>query len=239
MTTWVCCALWLSVGCASDAESFRLGEELLFEGDYAAARAAFLKLSQQESLLKDRAAYMSALSIYRAGQYEAAAREWADLTRRTEDEYAGARAQYGRAWAAIRLRDWAGAGMHLDRLPILFPESDLLHRGAFLRARLGDGPEFWRRSPSTARWLSTFLPGAGQIYAGRYGNGAISALLNGAFFYFLGKAVSDERWVDAAFIYFLGARFYWGGRQNAARFASEYNERETERFIERLGRMGR
>ena len=82
-----------------------------------------------------------------------------------------------------------------------------------------------------------FLPGAGQVYAERYGNGAVSALLNGAFLYFMGKAAADERWVDAAFIYLIGARFYWGGRENAARFANEYNERETERFIERLAEL--
>ena len=86
--TWACCALWLTVCGACGADSFCLGETLLLEGDYAAARETFLNLSQQETPFKDRAAYMSALSLYRAGLYEQAAREWADLTRRTDDEYA-------------------------------------------------------------------------------------------------------------------------------------------------------
>ena len=181
-----------------------------------------------------REAYMSALALYRAGRYADAAREWAELARSSEDEAAAERAQLGRAWAAIRLRDWGAAASHLDRLPIMFPDSELLPRAELLRRQLGDGPRFSKRSPKTAKTLSTFLPGAGQIYAGRCANGVVSALLNGAFFYLLGDSLTEKRWVDSAFIYLIGARFYWGGRQNAAKFARERNERETERFIERL-----
>ena len=111
-----------------------------------------------------------------------------------------------------------------------------MSRAAALRTALERAENLRYRSPRKAKWLSTILPGTGQIYAGRIGSGLASMALNGLFFYTTGRSLAKKRWVDALFFYLIGSRFYRGGRQNAERFAWEANRRIEAEFIETLGR---
>jgi TM2 domain-containing membrane protein YozV len=89
-----------------------------------------------------------------------------------------------------------------------------------------------RKSPALARWMSTFLPGSGQIYASKITNGLISTAFNAAFIYLLADSIRDKRYVDTVGIYMIGARFYWGNIYNAAQSALEYNRRLEDRLLE-------
>ncbi len=81
-----------------------------------------------------------------------------------------------------------------------------------------------RRSPATAKWLSTLLPGSGQIYAGSFLHGLNSLALNLGTAYLLGGSVVDHRYYDAAFVYSsLFWRYYSGSRYHAARICRERN----------------
>jgi tetratricopeptide (TPR) repeat protein len=81
-----------------------------------------------------------------------------------------------------------------------------------------------RRSPATARWLSTFLPGSGQIYAGGFRHGLNSLGLNLGTVYLLGSSIVDQQYYDAAFVYSsLFWRYYSGSRYHAARICRERN----------------
>ncbi len=92
-----------------------------------------------------------------------------------------------------------------------------------------------RRSPQLAKWLSTFLPGSGQIYCGKIGQGLISAILNGALGYLTIKAIRDKRYYEGSALYlFVWSRYYWGSRYNAERFAIMYNEKKKREYLNSL-----
>ena len=88
-----------------------------------------------------------------------------------------------------------------------------------------------KKSPSFAKLISRFIPGSGQIYAGKFFNGLGSMLINGTFFYLLFDSIYDRRYVDAFGIYMVGSRFYYGNVYNAEKFAIEYNQRIDEQLI--------
>ncbi|MCX7030301.1 MAG: tetratricopeptide repeat protein [Spirochaetes bacterium] len=88
-----------------------------------------------------------------------------------------------------------------------------------------------RRSPRTARLLSTLLPGLGQVYAGDALDGLNSLLVNGASVALIVGAILAERYAEAGLVFsYLFQRYYAGGRSNADKLAIERNEQINRAF---------
>jgi hypothetical protein len=204
------------------------------QAKYRVAASDFARVRESGTGLAGRASFLVGLANYRLLDYSSAWMEWGELVRWVEDDDLVAAAQYGRVWCAIHGHDWPSAQAELARTRSLFPGRELDDRQKELAEALRGAEALPLRSPGAAKWVSTGLPGAGQIYSGRVVNGVVSAGINGAFLYFLGRSVAGGRWVDAVFIYLGGSRFYWGGRQNAERFARERNKDTREAFVARL-----
>ena len=222
---------------AVDVARFRLGQIALAKRDFTAASDRFGAVAASESPLADRASYYQGLASYRAKDYGRADLVWSNTIRSATDESIAARAQFGRAWCQVRRGNWGVAELALDRVMLLFPDDPLASRAESMQKELSRANHLPRRSSSKAKWMSTILPGSGQIYAGHVGNGLVSAGLNGGMAYVLGSAVNDRRWLDVGFLYLLGSRFYFGGRQNADKFANEHNERVVREFVDELARF--
>jgi len=91
------------------------------------------------------------------------------------------------------------------------------------------------RSPALAGWLSTCVPGSGQIYAGDYRNGLNAFILNSLVGYQTVRFVMDEKYAGAFMTgRYLFWRYYSGNRYHAARLAGEYNRRESRCYQLRL-----
>lgn len=91
------------------------------------------------------------------------------------------------------------------------------------------------KSPETAKWLSIFVPGTGQIYAGEAGNGLNALVLNGANIYFIIYKLLKEEYGNAYLIYyFLFRRYYLGNIYNAKKEAREYNKKMDEKTAENI-----
>jgi TM2 domain-containing membrane protein YozV len=85
------------------------------------------------------------------------------------------------------------------------------------------------KSPTTAKWLSTFIPGTGQMYAGNVGDGVNAFLLNGANIYFIIYKLLKKEYGNAYIIYFfLFRRYYFGNIYRAKKEAFEYNRKLNE-----------
>ncbi|OGC41360.1 hypothetical protein A2Y85_02075 [candidate division WOR-3 bacterium RBG_13_43_14] len=81
------------------------------------------------------------------------------------------------------------------------------------------------KSASLAMWLSTLLPGSGQLYVGDYENALNAFALNGVFGYWIGSRLLLKDWGNALLIWhFLARRYYFGNRYHARRIAEEYNQ---------------
>lgn len=89
------------------------------------------------------------------------------------------------------------------------------------------------KSPTTAKWLSTFVPGTGQMYAGNVGEGVNSLLLNSANIYFIIYKLLKEEYGNAYIIYFfLFRRYYFGNIYYARKGAMDYNRRLSEQVAD-------
>lgn len=84
-------------------------------------------------------------------------------------------------------------------------------------------PKF--RKPERAAMLSTFLPGAGQIYAGNVGKGFLSGLTQAAFIAYALYNIYEQFYITA-FVSGFGVfqAFYFGGQEQAYQLAVESNQ---------------
>jgi hypothetical protein len=162
-----------------------------------------------------------AVTLLAAGRYSVA--EIVLLQLEMSDISAGikSRASFFRGIACTYTFRWAdaraafGGYFKIDSAPALQAKID-----SILLARA----KHRLKSPNTARWLSTFIPGAGQVYAGNPGNGINSFLLNGALGAWIVYKLWHGYWADAYVIYaFLEGRYYHGNRYHARRLAEEAN----------------
>ena len=171
------------------------------------------------------------------GKYSLARTTFFGLLHASEDIDVVASAHYLRGWCYIYTSDWHKAITEFRQVNT--SETDVLERK---RARqladtlLNETPLPFK-SLETAGWLSTIIPGSGQLYVGKVKEGLFAAAMSGAFTYLAVDAVRERRYIDCAGISLVGLSFYWGNRTNARRFASEYNAQHEQELIETLKRQ--
>ncbi len=100
------------------------------------------------------------------------------------------------------------------------PENDSLHRAA-LNA-LFSPKNLNRPRPEIARWMSIFVPGLGQAYAGDWKNAANSFFLNGLLVWLMLRDMANVGFINA----FVGVfpwlqRYYVGGYERAENIARQ------------------
>ena len=101
----------------------------------------------------------------------------------------------------------------------------------FIELNEADLPKI--KNENTARWLSIFLPGSGQLYAGSAGEGLTSFLLHAAGLGLAGWAAFSGYYVSA----WLGAalvvqRVYTGGRERAVELVQKRNRLKKEAYLQ-------
>ncbi len=116
-----------------------------------------------------------------------------------------------------------------DLLPLL-AEDDQVGRAKFDQL-IAQAERASRKSPKTARILSTILPGAGQFYAGDYKNGINSLLLNALLLYWFVDTGLSFTFVDAAFAVTPWLFRYYGG---GVRKAGEMVEKKKEERLRKI-----
>jgi tetratricopeptide (TPR) repeat protein len=87
------------------------------------------------------------------------------------------------------------------------------------------------KHPKLAKWLSTFIPGSGQIYCGDWRNGINAFALTSLLGYALVESVLELRYIDILFTtspYF--ERYYFGNRDNAVMIAQDYNKTKNKKM---------
>jgi outer membrane protein assembly factor BamD (BamD/ComL family)/TM2 domain-containing membrane protein YozV len=79
------------------------------------------------------------------------------------------------------------------------------------------------KSPTLAGVLSALLPGAGYAYAGRWGDGAASLLLNGLFAAAAYDLLRDDKYAAGYLVGSIGLSFYVGNIYGSANAAHRFN----------------
>ena len=169
-----------------------------------------------------------------AGKYSLARTTLFELLHSSADTDVMAAAHYLRGWCYVYTTDWDKAIAELRRVDTLQTDTPHQKNARQLADTLLENTPLLHKSPQIAGWLSTVVPGSGQLYVGRVKEGVLAAVLGGTFIYLVADAIRERRYVDCAGISLIGWQFYWGNRINAQRFASEYNAHRERELIEAL-----
>ena len=168
------------------------------------------------------------------GEYSLARTALFELLHSTEDTETVAAAHYLRGWCYVHTSDWNKAIAELRRVDTLQTGAPHGKNARRLANMLFEKTPLPHKSPQLAGWLSTIVPGSGQLYVGSVKEGIFAAVLGGTFMYLVADAIRERRYVDGAGISLIGCQFYWGNRVEAQRLASEYNSHRERELIEAL-----
>jgi len=92
-----------------------------------------------------------------------------------------------------------------------------------------------RFNPKTALWLSTFVPGLGQMYMGDFQSGINSLLINAAFYVlFVSVIRTGTFWEAILFVYPWFQRYYVGGINGAKRSAVQQKKEKRAEIYQNI-----
>lgn len=200
------------------------------------ARKTFEEIVRQhpEAEIRAEAAYRIGATSFEQGRYAQAIADLRPVAERYSHTAAGEQARYLLGWSYLRARQWPEASQTfatIDATSPLFPSSRALADAA--RA----GEELPRKSPVLAGLMSAVIPGTGQFYTGRWRDGTVALLLNGAFLAAGLEAVSAGNEAAAGLLLFFEAAWYSGTIYGAVNAAQKYNLDLEERWLQGLDRQ--
>jgi TM2 domain-containing membrane protein YozV len=199
------------------------GESYLRAGDLAQARHAFSDLNA--SVTADFRQYGIARVNFAAADYANTRTALDSLTSSSLTSQASALT----GWTYFRQHRFAEGASALGAITTDEP-------GRHLSAM--DGRDIGRRSRLASTLLSAILPGAGQLYSGRAGDGAYSFLTVAgtglvAWWFAAEPALRDRTRVKVSIFGVITALFYAGNVYGANAAARDYNLLQERRYVQR------
>jgi TolA-binding protein len=200
------------------------------------ARKTFEAIAQQhpDAAIRAEAAYRVGETSFQQGRYAQAMADLRPVAERYGQTPVGERARYLLGWSYLRARQWPDASQTfetIDTTSPLFPSSRALADAA------REGENLPRKSPALAGLMSAVIPGTGHFYTGRFRDGTVALLLNGAFLAAGIEAVSAGNEAAAGLLLFFEAAWYSGAIYGAVNAAQKYNLDLEERWLQGLERQ--
>ena len=222
-----------------DITDYRIAQTYYYQSETTRAEGLFRKFStvHPNSSLRFQSQLMLGQLHFDAGEYSQARSSLFELLHASTEPEVVAAAHYLRGWCYIHTTDWNKAISELRQVNT--PEMGVFRRkkaSELADTLLAETP-LPSKSPQVAGWLSTVVPGSGQLYVGKVKEGVLAAALSGTFIYLAVDAIRDRRYIDCAGISLVGWQFYWGNRTGAQQLASEYNKHHEQALIEALKRQ--
>lgn len=222
-----------------DAADYRIAESYYHQNlpELAERRFREFSVTHPNSPLRFRSQLMLGQLHFDAEKYALARTMLFELLNRSKDVEVIGAAHYLRGWCYVHTSDWNKAITEFRRSDASEVNPPERKKARQLADTLLNETPLSLKSPEMAGWLSTIIPGSGQLYTGNLKEGIFAAAVTGTFIYLAADAVRERRYVDCVGISFVGWHFYWRNRTNARRLASEYNEQREQEFIEILKRQ--
>ncbi len=219
-----------------DIADYRIARTYYYQNQSARAEELFRKFPaiHPNSPLRFQSQLMLGQLHFDAGEYSLARTTLFELLHISEEPEVTAAARYLRGWCYIRTTDWNKAISELRQVDISQINTRHGKKAHELADTLLEETPLPFKSPQVAAWLSTVVPGSGQLYVGKIKESILAAALNGTFIYLAVDAIRDRRYIDCAGISLVGWQFYWGNRTDARQFATEYNKHREQELIEIL-----
>ena len=144
------------------------------------------------------------------------------------------RAQFIIATIYMDRKDWAAAVQEWQQVRTQYSQTPFAEMSDQL-IRMAQQTELLpRRSPSVAGLLSTFLPGLGQMYSGRYSAGVYSLLAVGTTAAGTAYYIDQERYEVAIPLGIIGLFFYLSNIYDSLQSAKIFNQQGENQFRDRL-----
>ena len=245
---------------APAAPSLSFADYLYSSGEYSQAAGEYLRVrfASRTPGLSGYAGLMAGESYLRDEDLAQARHAFGDLNSPAVEGFR----QYGIARTDFAAADYVGTRTALGSIasPVLARQAKALagwtffrqHRfaaGASALSTIGtdepsrhlssmDGRDIRRRSRLASTLLSAILPGAGQLYSGRAGDGAYSFLTVAGtglvtWWFAAEPATRDRTRVKVSIFGFVTALFYAGNVYGANTAARDYNLLQERRYVQR------
>ncbi|MBT8339817.1 MAG: hypothetical protein HKP58_07795 [Desulfatitalea sp.] len=137
------------------------------------------------------------------------------------------------AWIHIDQLDWDGARRILERIS---PEGRRRFDTQALADRLAQADRLPHKRPALAGALSV-LPGAGQMYCGRYEDALAAFMVNGALAWAAYEAFDHDLNALGGILAITGLGFYLGNIYSAVSSAHKFNRAQQEGFSKNVQRQ--
>ena len=131
-------------------------------------------------------------------------------------------------------KDWTAATGEWKHVQTKYPQTPFAEMSDQLVRMVQYAESLPRRSPATAGVLSTFFPGIGQIYSGRYSAGLYALLTVGATAAGTVYYADQERYEVAIPLGIIGLFFYVSNVYDSLQSAKVFNQRHENQFRDRL-----
>lgn len=217
---------------------FRIGQAFYRGQQYQDALQTFRNVTQDypDSPYGQQALLWQGESLIQQTQYGAAEQSYTTYIERHANASAVPYARYQRGWTLLYRRQWQAATAELQQIPA---SSSLYPAAQQLALEAQEGSQQPKKSPALAGTLSTFLPGAGQLYNGRLGDAVLTFLLNGLFIAGTIEAIQHDQPAIAGVLGFFEAGWYGGNIYSAVNGAHKHNRRADEALLQELERRFR
>ncbi len=224
-----------------DVADYRIAQSYYYQKEPDRAERLFHEFlgSYPNSPFRFQSQLMIGQLQFDAGAYSLARTTLFELLHASEDTEVVAAAHYLRGWCYVHTSEWNKAITELRRADTLQIDALQRKKARQLADTLLAETPLPHKSPQMAGWLSTVVPGSGQLYVGSVKEGVLAAALSGTFIYLAVDAIRERRYVDCTGIALVGWQFYWGNRINARQLASEYNKNYEQELIQTLKRQAK
>jgi TolA-binding protein len=211
----------------------QIGRAYLGAQQWEDARKTFAAIAQQDAdaEIRAEAAYLIGDTSFRQGRYRQAIADLRPVAERYGQIPVGQRARYLLGWSYLRARQWPEATQTFEAIDTTSP---LFSSSRTLADAARDAEHLPRKSPALAGLMSAVIPGTGHFYTGRFRDGAIALLLNGAFLAAGLEAVSAGNQAAAGLLFFFESAWYSGAIYGAVNAAQKYNRDIEERWLQGL-----
>ncbi|MBN1297898.1 hypothetical protein JXA80_14065 [bacterium] len=206
---------------------YRIGRSYMQGSEYSRAAEVFQELfvMDRNPTGKLQSGESYAESLFYLHRYSLAASLLAELETHADSNDA-LRLRLNRTWCYLKLRDPVQAS-ELWEIPAHQPIRDAIRALEVL-------PE---KNPVLAGYMSALIPGAGQVYAGRWRDGVIAFLVNSLFIGGIVMAIDRDHDETAAVLGFFEAGFYTANIYNAVNDAHKANRETWETGLDHMERL--
>lgn len=212
---------------------YQIGKCYFKMGQYDKARSILDKLyrKNKEKRIGLNALFLIGESYYKQGVYEEAERIFGLLASQEVFPDIRDKAIYRLSWVKMRQGKWEQASFGFKKIK---KQSPIYPSARELEAIAIKGRDLPYKSPEFAGVLAGIVPGMGHVYCGRYRDGLVSFILNGAFIWATIEAFDNDLDALGGILGFLEIGWYTGNIYSAINCAHKYNRKVREDFLRKI-----